>query len=225
MNILIWWGAQKKPLVMHSFFTVPIFQTFSILSIYPYNWQSQILTISTKLCQCLILTRWASLIPFSHQQVPAKVNNIKVKTCKSCKYLNDAENLFVIVIVLALFLLLETLDPVVLAEPFNGQSQEIRYNGRIRHWCFDMKTNLYSSTQLNSLSDAVNHYSPKMSTTTMNKTVAEPKLCLRLFVWHKCLPQNTDHPSTSLGSPHWPVPLLKTFLRGHVARRGPPAQD
>ena len=113
--------------------------------------------------QCLILTRWASLIPFSHQQVPAKVNNIKVKTCKSCKYLNDAENLFVIVIVLALFLLLETLDPVVLAEPFKGQSQEIRYNGRLRHWCFHMKTNLYSSTQLNSLSDAVNHYSPKMN--------------------------------------------------------------
>ena len=141
---------------------------------YPYNWQIQILTISTKLYQCLILTRWASLIPFSHQQVPAKVNNIKVKTCKSCKYLNDAENLFVIVIVLALFLLLQTLDPVVLAEPFKGQSQEIRYNGRLRHWCFHMKTNLYSSTQLNTLSDAVNHYSPKISTTTMNKTVAEP---------------------------------------------------
>ena len=53
------------------------------------------------------------------------VNNIKAKTCESCEHLNDAENLFVIVIVLALFLLLQTLDPVVLAEPFNGQSQEI----------------------------------------------------------------------------------------------------
>ena len=51
---------------------------------YPYNWQIQILTISTKLYQCLILTRWASSTPFFHQKVPAKKNNIKAKTCISC---------------------------------------------------------------------------------------------------------------------------------------------
>ena len=34
----------------------------------------------------------------------------------------------------------------------------------------------------------------------------------------------TNHPSTSLGSPHWPVSLLKTFFLGHVASRGPPAR-
>ena len=35
--------------------------------------------------------------------------------------------------------------------------------------------------------------------------------------------EKTYHPSTSLGSPHWPDSLLKTFFRGHVANRGPPA--
>ena len=121
MNILIWWGTCWNALILYCAHISNFFQYCQ----YPYDWQIQILTISTKLYQCLILTRWASSTPFSHEQVPAKVNNIKAKTCESCEHLNDAENLFVIVIVLALFLLLQTLDPVVLAEPFNGQSQEI----------------------------------------------------------------------------------------------------
>ena len=49
---------------------------------------------------------------------------------------------------------------------------------------------------------------------------------LSIFLWLAFLRYDeTHHPSTSFGSPHWPVPLLKTFFRGHVASLGPPDHD